>query len=283
MKKILLWTLTLIIAISTMVYQRLTGPTYPKKVETSINGKNYNFRLLRSNEIGTPCKIQIPMEDEEVHAKLFYKRYKTDDAWTAVAMSSEVAHERAFFGKGEEIKVLSGTLPEQGPAGKVEYYIELYHGDKSIALRKEEPVIVRFKGKVSKGILYPHIAFMVISLIFGVRAGLEALAKGKNTYRFSVITLITLSLGGLFFGPIVQFQAFGDYWTGWPFGNDWTDTKTFFAAIFWLIAFFQLKKNPKNRLWPLVALMVLFSIYLIPHSMGGSELNPETGQVETGL
>jgi len=40
-------------------------------------------------------------------------------------------------------------------------------------------------------------------------------------------------------GPLVQLNAFGDLWTGWPFGGDWTDNKTLFAFIFWVIAAFS--------------------------------------------
>ena len=65
---ILLWTLTIFIAISTMVYQRATGPTYPKKVETQIAGQDYKFKLLRSNEIGSPCHIDLAVENQDIKA-----------------------------------------------------------------------------------------------------------------------------------------------------------------------------------------------------------------------
>lgn len=84
-------------------------------------------------------------------------------------------------------------------------------------------------------------------------------------------------------GPIVQLMAFGDLWTGWPFGGDWTDNKTIVAFAFWLIALLVLRKKPKNRLWPIIAFMVLFAMYMIPHSMGGSEYDYEKGAVETGI
>ena len=63
----------------------------------------------------------------------------------------------------------------------------------------------------------------------------------------------------------------------------WTDNKTIFAWLFWLVAFFVLLKNPKNRLWTVIAMLVLFAMYMIPHSMGGSELDNETGKIETGI
>jgi hypothetical protein len=275
-KSLILWAITVVITVSTMIYQRATGPTYPKKVSVELAGKEYKFKLLRSNEIGSPCDIKLPIEDKDITAKIFYKKYKTSDELTIVDMERVLP-------EGEDIEVLTATLPEQPSAGKVQYYIELSKGNEVVAIQKEEPVIVRFKGFVPRYILIPHVLFMIISLFAGTRAGVEAIAGGNNTRKFAITTLIVLGIGGLILGPLVQLYAFGELWTGWPFGGDWTDNKTLFAWIFWLIAVIVLKKKPHNRLWPIIAVFVLFAMYMIPHSMGGSELNNETGKIETGM
>jgi len=282
-KSTILWVITIIITVTTMIYQRATGPTYPKKVETELAGQTYHFKLLRSNEIGSPCDINLAIENESIKGKIFYRVYKSNQAWTVEDMTRKKSNEKAFFGKGDEISILSSTLPEQAAAGKVEYFIELFHNDIVSTIQKEEPVIVRFKGFVPRYILIPHIIFMIISLFVGLRAGIEAIASGENTLKFVKITLLVLAVGGLMLGPIVQLYAFGDLWTGWPYGGDWTDNKTIVAWLFWLIAFFMLRKNPKNKIWPIIAVFVLFAMYMIPHSMGGSELNAETGKIETGM
>jgi len=273
-KTFLLWTITVVITISAMFYQRMTGPTYPKKVNVELDGQQYKLKLLRSNEIGSPCDIKIPIEDTEVKAVIFYKRYKVNEEWTREEMK---------LIKDDDKTLLSATLPEQPSAGKVEYRIELYKGNEMIDIAKDEPVVVRFKGFVPRYILIPHIIFMIISLFVATRAGVEALANGDKTRRFATLTLISLGIGGLILGPIVQLYAFGELWTGWPFGGDWTDNKTIFAWLFWLIAFVVLRKKPHNKLWPIVATIVIFAMYMIPHSMGGSELDNETGKIETGL
>jgi len=273
-KIFLLWTITVIITVSAMFYQRMTGPTYPKKVNVELAGQQYKLKLLRSNEIGSPCDIKIPIEDKSVKAVIFYKRYKVKEEWTREEMQLKTDDDKLF---------LSATLPEQPSAGKVEYRIELYKGNEMVDIAKDEPVIVRFKGFVPRYILIPHIIFMIISLFVATRAGVEALANGDNTRKFATLTLISLGIGGLILGPIVQLYAFGELWTGWPFGGDWTDNKTIFAWLFWLIAFVVLRKRPHNKLWPIVATLVIFAMYMIPHSMGGSELDNETGKIETGL
>ena len=282
-KSLLLWTITVIITVSAMFYQRMTGPTYPKKVSATLSGQEYNFKLLRSNEIGTPCDINLDAEDPDLEATIFFKRYKVDEPWQEVKMQRKTSHKKAFFGEGDETEILTATLPEQPSAGKVEYHIDIFKGDQKTSIAAEEPIVVRFKGFVPRSVLIPHVLFMIISLFVGTRAGIEAVFKGDKTFKFTRITLIAFGIGGLILGPIVQKYAFGELWTGWPFGGDWTDNKTIFAWIFWLVAFFVLRKKPKNRTWPIIAMLVLFAMYMIPHSMGGSELDNETGKIETGI
>ncbi len=279
----LLWMVTIVVTISIMFYQRMTGPTYPKKKIVELGGKEYKISLLRSSEIGTPCDIKVAIDDPEIKGTIFFKRYKSDEPWVKSEMIRKSVTKKSFFGKGEEISVLSAILPEQPPAGKISYYIDLVKGGQVVTVAAEDPVVLRFKGYVPRSILIPHILFMIISLFTGTRAGIEAIFKGDKTLKFTRITLISFGIGGLILGPLVQKYAFGELWTGWPFGNDWTDNKTLFAWLFWVVAFFVLKKKPENRLWPVVAMGILFSMYLIPHSMGGSELDAKTGKIETGV
>ena len=60
------------------------------------------------------------------------------------------------------------------------------------------------------------------------------------------------------------------------------DNKTLIAVIFWIIAVLGNRKNPKYR-YIIIASVVLFLIYIIPHSVLGSELDYESGKVVTGF
>ena len=62
-------------------------------------------------------------------------------------------------------------------------------------------------------------------------------------------------------------------WTGVPFGYDLTDNKTLIAFIAWLIALIAIYKSAKKDKWIILASVVTFIIFLIPHSLLGSELN----------
>ncbi len=282
-KLFLLWVITIVITLSAMIYQRATGPTKPKSVDVELDGQHYDFKLLRTMEIGSPCNVDLQIEDKDVVATMEYRLYRTNNPWQKVEMKRVASKKRAFFGEGKEIEVCRYMLPEQAAAGKIEYKINLTKGIKTMSLTPDAPVVVRWKGFVPRYILIPHVIAMILSLFFATRAGVEAIAGGPKAFNYARITVITLAIGGLMLGPLVQKYAFGDYWTGWPFGGDWTDNKTIVSWVFWLIAMIVLRKKPENKIWPTIAMLVLFSIYLIPHSMGGSELNNETGKVETGL
>jgi uncharacterized membrane protein len=71
----------------------------------------------------------------------------------------------------------------------------------------------------------------------------------------------------------MQEYAFGALWTGWPFGHDLTDNKTLVSLIIWIIALFVLRKNRENRIWPVIAFVVMLAVYMIPHSVLGSEID----------
>jgi Na+/melibiose symporter-like transporter len=95
-----------------------------------------------------------------------------------------------------------------------------------------------------------------------------------------------MTVGGMILGPLVQKSAFGEYWTGFPFGGDFTDNKMLIMWIVWALALavigFKPKKKEKiSRAAVLTAAVVMTVVYLIPHSMGGSTLDYD--KVDKGI
>lgn len=268
-KSILLWIVAVVVTMTSVIYQRATGPTYPIKGKIQVETETIKYKLLRTHDTGKDAPVIIKVNSKEVAGKFSYKRYKSHDEWTTVEMKKN---------NGE----LTAGIPFQPPAGKVMYKVSLFKGGQEYELT-EEPVVIRFKGAVPAAVLTPHIFFMFISLLFGFRAGLEALFRRKDTLFFTGVALVTVIVGGLILGPIVQKFAFGAYWTGWPFGHDLTDNKTAVIFIFWLIAWLRLRKKPTEKTWTLVATVVMVVVYTIPHSVLGSEIDytkQENQQIE---
>jgi hypothetical protein len=114
---------------------------------------------------------------------------------------------------------------------------------------------------------------MFCAMLLSTRAGLEIFKKEPQFKKLTFWTLGFLIVGGMILGPLVQKFAFGEYWTGFPFGMDLTDNKTLIALIGWIIALIAVYKSKKPRYWVLGAAVLTLVIFLIPHSLLGSELD----------
>jgi len=260
MKKVGLWVLALLLTLSAAVYQRLTGPTYPRRGTITINGTDISYRLPRSHEIGPDCEISVEVPNKDIFGYLLYKRYPTDDAWEKIPMSRQ-----------EDF--LSANLPQQPSSGKLAYRVYLSHQSGKNSLTGDEPLIIRFKDYVPRTILFPHVVIMFMAMLFSTRAGLEALDKKANPRKFVLWTVGLLFVGGIILGPLVQKFALGALWTGFPFGYDLTDNKTLIAFLGWIAALIAGRKGKPARGWVLGASILLFVVYLIPHSLLGSQLD----------
>lgn len=267
MKVAFYWILAVLITFAAIIYQRKTGPTYDKKVQVSIDNQEYNFKLVRSHGGTSDCNIELAVEDKDVKGVLSYKKYPTRDNWIEIEMD-------------RQNDILSGVLPNLPPAGKYEYKISLNKNVERVQLT-EEPVLIRFKGDVPVSVLFPHIFFMFFAMFLGNVAGIMAVFKHKKHQLFTTITVIALFIGGMILGPIVQKYAFGEYWAGVPFAWDLTDNKTLVAFIFWVLAYFM-NRTKERPVYTILASIVMLAVYSIPHSMHGSQLDPETGEIIQG-
>lgn len=285
MKKILFWFLACVITLAAVIYQRKTGPTYDKKMEIVVNDSTHNLRLVRSIEIASKAPVKLAINDESISASLFYKRFQMNEPFQQINFVYKTKAIDSFimnkvFGMNEE-KGWFAVLPDQAMAGKLEYYFEITDKTGSKSYFKDRPIVVRFKGAVPGKVLAPHILFMFIAMLLGNLAGIMAIFKHTGYRFYTNITLITLFIGGLVLGPWVQLYAFGEAWAGIPFAWDLTDNKTLFAFLFWLLAYFMNRKK-EQPVYTIVASIVMLIIYSIPHSMYGSQLDPETGEIIQG-
>jgi hypothetical protein len=272
MKKIMLWFLASLITLGAAYYQRITGPTYPKRLDVTLNNSVYKLKLVRSLGLDERSEIKLNISDPSVSARLFFKHYKSDEEYQAVDFRHIAEPKKEGF---------FAEVPQQPAAGKLQYYFEITDSNGTRSYFKDSPVVIRYKGSVPAFILIPHILFMFIAMLFSSLAGLMSIIKYPLYKKYSVWTLILLIAGGMILGPVVQNYAFGDYWTGIPFGWDLTDNKTLIALIFWILAVIMNRKQ-ERPLYTLLAALVLLLIFSIPHSLFGSQLDYATGQVIQG-
>ncbi len=270
MKKTFLWILAFLITISLAVYQKKTGPTYHVSGHVKIDGVKIDYTFNRSHGGAGDQEVSIFLEgNKPIEAYLLYKRYRVNENWTEIKMQKIGKNYTAF-------------LPHQPPAGKLEYYVKVNIDGKYYSIPAKS-VVTRFKGAVPLYILIPHIIFMFASLLLCVRIALALIFK--EPYKNLLYTCVGLFfIGGLVLGPIVQKYAFGELWTGIPFGWDLTDNKTLIAFLFWLPALYFIKKEYSKRsvITTVFAIVVMLTAYLIPHSVWGSEFDYSKNQITTG-
>jgi hypothetical protein len=287
LKTTLWWIFAVIFTIAIAEYQKMTGPTYPVSGKTNLNNKEIKYKLIRTAENDKDAKISISIPDVNVSGTITYKRFKSHDSLTSSEMvrSIDTVYEKSLgnlwslITKKPLAYKLDSTLvfmmPLQPAAGKIMYDITLKSAATSVKLAGKDgkPVVMRFKGPVPLYVLLPHILCMFLGLLFSTRTAIEALIQGTKTYKYALYTLVFLIPGGLILGPFVQKFAFGAYWTGWPFGHDLTDNKTLIMVLAWVVAAIKLRRDPKNKIWPVVAASMVLIVYLIPHSVLGSEID----------
>ncbi|MBM3288498.1 MAG: hypothetical protein FJY88_14300 [Candidatus Eisenbacteria bacterium] len=270
------WILAVAVAMGSAVFQRVTGPTYPVRVRLSWAGEDVRARLTRTHSGPGDQTIAVRAAGSEAAGDLLWRRYPTRDDFTRTPMQRE----------GD---LLVGRLPHQPPAGKLEYWVELQKGTDRLRLPASGSVVTRFKGAVPLPVLILHVVVIFAAMIWSNRAGLEgiaavtggsAAARGSPKRRASLARLTWIAfgllvLGGMILGPVIQKYAFGAFWTGVPFGWDLTDNKTLISFLAWLAAAISILRSTRPHRWVIAAAIVTLIIFLIPHSLLGSELKYE--------
>jgi len=153
--KLLLWPLAFLMAASAMLYQRATGPTYPSRGTFEVEGEEYKFALLRSQETSEKARIILPAPNpESISATIWWRRYPTDDAfgkepmlwhpeqeWRSSTLFDLINPPEGVVRKG--VGAYTTDLPIQPAAGKVEYYITVDVLDDEVGRKATGDVVVR--------------------------------------------------------------------------------------------------------------------------------------------
>jgi len=256
----LLWIVAFVVTSGSAVYQRMTGPTYAVRGNATVGGHDVRFKLPRSYRSEGDARLALTAPERGVSGVLEVRRYRSEDSWTATPLERE----------GD---ALVGWIPHQPPAGKVMYRVVLRHDGGHPVSLTAEPVIIRFRASVPAAVLIAHIVIIFAGMLLSTRTGLEACARGRGVRVLTYWTVPMLFVGGLVLGPVVQKYAFDAFWTGWPLGRDLTDNKMAVVLLFWLGALWRGRHPQSRRGWAIVAGLVTLAVWLIPHSLLGSELN----------
>lgn len=260
--------MALLITLAAAYYQRVTGPTYPARGKVTFDRQTYSYRLPRSYDGPGDSEIRLKQLDPSIQGQLSFRRLGAGEPWGSVSMRRERDD-------------LVGSLPHQPPAGRMEYIIALSSPAGQQTIGGDSPIRIRFRGVVPLTVLIPHVTCMFLAMWASTVTALKAIRRTAGYKTTAWLTVVFLILGGMILGPIVQHHAFGEYWTGVPFGYDLTDNKTLIALVGWLLAL--LANWKKERTGAIIAAAVfLLVVYSIPHSVLGSHLDYSSMKVKTG-
>ena len=255
----LLWTLAVVLTLGTLAYQRMTGPTTPLRGRVSIGGQVIKLKLIRTYDGAGDQPVRLVAPDTAVSGSVQWRRFPSGDPWDTLQLER----------RGD---TLVTALPHQPPAGKLAYQLRLSRDGERIVF-PAEPAITRFKGDISAAVIIPHLLCIFGGMLLMMRAGLGALQKEAGYAGWARLGVLLFGLGGFFFGPWMQHQAFGDWWTGIPFGWDMTDNKTLIAMVAWLFALWRLRGGRNARGPVIAATVITLAVFLIPHSVFGSQID----------
>lgn len=206
---------------------------------------------------------------------------------------------RYSVGKGEALRTVVMTdegggmwraaLLEFEKGTKIYYAFELLrNGEKAARIpeKKESFLFIKYKGKVSAVVLIMHILFMFLSFYFmvqslwsaiGILAGYAWKAEAVANARW---VLISSFIGGWPLGFILNYQAFGVAWEGFPFGYDVTDNKTQIMFVFWFVSLLLVRGSFLGRgeerdtlgarglaAALLISFIVSLLLFIVPHSL----------------
>jgi len=268
-------------------YQERTGPTYPVRGTLTVGDTALPYSLPRSGTTPQGLRVAVPDPGEDAVGRVIYRRYPTDEPFLTIPMVRET--------DGHGAVELVAHLPSQPAAGKLEYRVEIRtRGDtahipsEARAAAGEGMIVMRYKDPVPLPLLIAHVACMFFAMLFGMRAALGALVRPSGIGRISWVALGLMTVGGLILGPCVQKYAFGAFWTGVPWGWDFTDNKTLLMWLAWAGACGALWRTrsrptpPRSARAAVVAgALVMTAVYLVPHSYKGSQL--DYGKLEHGV
>ena len=258
---VIFWIVAIILTAISIFYQNTTGPTYPKKGHIVFGGKQIDYKLERSFLINQECPVKIYTDDSLIKGSLIWKRFNTLDNESSKPMRYENGYLIAELDKQDRT------------ATKLQYYIQLSTNQPGTQnelhdyIPDKTGVVIRFRGDVPFLIIILHIIFIFAFELMSLKTGMEFFRKEP---RYKIYTFWTIGLaivGGFILGPLVQYYAFGEFWTGFPFGFDLTDNKMIIAFAAWIVTLIALYKSKKPGYWVLGATVLTIAIFLIPHSV----------------
>ena len=255
-----LWIVATLLTLVMGAWQRVSGPTFPIYGKAEAGGTTFDYTLERTHA-GPGDHVVALALPAGMQATLEWREHAAGPADAGAWMSAPMAPV-ASGGAG----TVGAPLPHHAPGGKVDYRVVVRAGAAVTTLPPRGQATLRFRSDVPAWVLVPHIIAMMGALLLAVRVAMECFRRQPNLRLLTLRTLSALFIGGFPLGCAVSGYAFGQPWGGFPLGNDATDNKTLLAFLGWVIATAAVFRLKNPRPFVLGAAVLMFLVYLVPHS-----------------
>jgi len=245
--------------------------------ETKTRWMNLAHEPIEEAEAGTDVTVEVAVRASgDITDPGIFLYYKSEQEIFVVVPMQRFEEGRYF-----------GTIPAHKRGSLIKYYIEGRAGEDLVVHVPAEGkprFEFYFKGTPNRYLLLSHIVIIFISLFFFILAGyfgyrgLSDRRANLHAPRLGLVGLVLFFISGIAIGMIVSYQTYGKPWTGFPLGNDLTDTKSLAIVLFWLAATFlyrgsALRKDPSTDMLPgrtipyvyMAGLILTVILFILPH------------------
>ncbi len=251
-----IWVFTVIVVLGGLIFQRVTAPSYPLEVVREVEGRTIRASLGRSSIGSEGQRVVIEGTSPDWEGDLLWRSVKTGGSFNRDPLRNLGA-------------MRIGTIPPQARGESVEYRIELTIDHSIVRLPVQGTVITRFKGSSPAWVIVGHVLLIYCGLLFGTKAGLDALNLDNRSHLFARLSLLLFIMGGFVFGPLLKWFAYGRLWSGPPMGTDSTDIKVLALAVAWTLPVVFRLIHRQARPWILLASLLSILAFLMPHTTLG--------------
>jgi len=282
------WLRGISIVVSSLAWISAAGARPAKPVEIALPTPAGEVRVEMPREhLGDgDAAVLVHAPDRGIERIVLH--YESAGRWLAVPLNPPAREMQSSARPEEGPRVWRGTIAHQERGTQISYYVTVEPAGAQALVAPAgapaEPARITFKGRPSIPVLVAHILAMMGGLVPLAIAFVAAWIylvrrRGLAVLRRSVlIGLVMLFLGAVPLGMVIEYQVFGTWWEGWPFGRDVTDTKTGVLLVAWLALVLARGKEifsraealgrPRDRAWAVWVIVlgaVTAGFYLIPH------------------
>lgn len=280
------WLVAILLASAALFAQERWSHWHQVRGTVTVAGASHDYSFPQVWELtpgagfppGARIKLRLEGEMPELDGAVLWRPFPSDDPFMASPFE-QVRRRVTKRGEGTRIWTeLVAILPPRPGGERIEYYATLNVAGQEIRVPAgEKTVVLQYETPIPEELSYALFAALVLSLVIGTRAAISAICEPETVRRYAWATLFLLTAGTLTLGVVVSYQEIGEYWNGFPMGNDAIATATLVVWLAWVIACIALGRSTTNLSRIGRTLVVVAACLLIALAAAGDAIDEVKG------